>query len=150
MQCGWSSSVVATLSLAFIAVLAIVVPMIQNWCQAEKERKKLALDHIIQWAEKALAIISKYPSVYFEELEDLLVQANVLKAERFAVIIKAESFSQNFKTLVNDAAERLDDFVQQADRHIGMGRKQRIKVPTELESIFECLIKTTAKLRQSL
>ena len=150
MQWDWTSSVVATFILAFIAVLAIVVPMIRNWFQAEKERKKLALDHIIQWAETALAIITKYPSVYFEELEDLLVQANVLKAERFTVIIEAESFSQNFKTLVNDATKRLDDFVQQADRHIGMGRKQRIEVPTELESTFECLIKTTAKLRKSL
>ena len=150
MKWDWTSSVVATLILAFIAVLAIIVPMIRNYCQANRERKKLAIDHIIQWAEKALAITTKYPSVYFEQLEDLLVQANILKAQRFTVIIKAESFSQDLKTLVNDAAKELDDFVRQADRHVQMGRKQRIEVTPELELRFERLIKKAAEQRRNL
>lgn len=152
MYWDWMAiSAVGTLSLAFVAVLAIVIPIVLNRRQQNKDRKKQALDQVIQWAENVLAIITKYSTVHFEQLEDLLVRANVLKAEQYSIIIKADSVNQNLKTLVRSAIREVNDFVEQADKHVGsMGRKQRIKVPTNLEPTVVDLIRTAAKLREVL
>ena len=115
------------------------------------EKRERLLNEIIEWAKNSLAILTKYPTVHFENLEDLLVRANVLKAERYAVIIKAEGLKQEIKTLVDNASEKFDDFVQGADKQASMmGRKQKIEITNELISTFENLIEQIAKLRKEL
>jgi hypothetical protein len=133
-----------TLLLAIAAFLAIL----DNRRGRRLDRRERLLNEIIDWAENSLAIINKYPTVYFEKLEDLLVSANVLKAKRHDIIIKTNSFNQNLKTLVNNAIKELTDFVERADKHATqMGRKQRISVPNNLETTLVNVIEEAAKIK---
>ena len=136
-------SAITTMLLAIAAFWAIW----QNRLLQIRERKERLLNEIIEWAENILAIIAKYPTVHFEQLEDLLIRANGLKAKRYA-ILEASIFDQDLETLASDVSEALKDFVEQADKHAqGMGRKQRIPVPTNLEPTLVKLIEKAAKIK---
>ena len=131
----------------FLLALAAFWAIWQNYGFRKKEHKQRLLNEIIEWAENVLAIITKYPTVHFEQLEDLLIRANVLKAKRYA-ILEASIFDQDLKTLVSGAIKELKDFVERADKHVpGMGRKQRIPVPTNLEPTLVKLIEKAAEIK---
>lgn len=131
----------------FLLALAAFWAIWQTWSVQKSEKKERRLNEIIEWAENVLAIIAKYPTVHFGQLEDLLIRANGLKAKRYT-ILEASIFDKDLKTLASDAIETLKDFVEQADKHaLGIGRKQRIPVPTNLEPTLVKLIEKAAEIR---
>ncbi len=158
---GWGAIPSALVAWGTILLAYMTYEAIRNSNEREKRRRddELAkekrnreerlLNEIIEWAENVLAIINKYPTVHFEQLEDLLIRANVLKAKHYNILeaLQSSSFDQE-RAQVSAAIEELKNFVEQADKHVpGGGRKQRVPVPTNLEPTLIKLIEKAAKIK---
>ena len=148
----YSPSVVATLILGFIAASAIIIPIIRNHFLSIKNRNKSSLEQIIIWAETSLSVINKYPTVYFEQLDDLLLKLNDLRAQRYRMVINCHSLNDEYLfATFNEVAEALGKFTIQADQHShNIGRKQRIPIPEILTTSLQKLLMKLSTLIMNL
>ena len=151
MQWDWTASVVATLILAVIALLAIITPIILDRLQEKSNRRKLALEEIIQWAEIALGMINKYPTIGIDQLDNLLLDLHKISVHRYRISINADIVGYGLSTDITDLGDNIQEFVEEADRHSHMmGRLQKIPKPELLAEDLTDLIKTVTTLREEM
>ena len=147
-------SFVATLTLAGVAVWAVLKPIRENRRIRQDDRKRdfqeRALGEIIEWAQGALTLTLEYPTAPSQRLERIFGSLQAIRVKLVSLAKIAGSFDEGLATQIENTRPLLDAFLRCVEQSLKVGFGQKWEMPSGIDSALNKLIEQASILKANL